>query len=40
MEKQANCKLSVPNGDDSVSEEEATNAHDVIQRNFPALCNF
>lgn len=32
-------KLSVRDGDD-MSEKEVTNAHDVIQRYFPALCNF
>lgn len=32
-------KLSVRNGDD-MSEKEATNTRDAIQRYFPALCNF
>lgn len=38
--KKKSCKLSVPYSKNSVSEEEATNAHDVMRGDFSILCNF
>lgn len=38
--KKKSCKLSVPYSENSVSEEEATNAHDVMRGDFSILGNF